>query len=207
MEGIDCLACKFSSAFFLKEGMTKSQEVLNIYVASWLKWILQFRWVSHIHKSLDAGEDLWLFKRKGEDCSLSETAYKIPTNTNGSAIPYSSCFTGISCSPSHSSYWLDIRLHLSASPLLSILLKPGALQVASHHIPVKSKTGPWQWLRSQKAQVVAINNTFVSASATLMRSSTQQKAPSSRENWKGQGTYYPAHKRTRICLLILFFFL
>lgn len=52
------LACKISLAFFLKGGMTESQEVLNIYVASWLTWILQFRWVPHIHKSLDAGEDL-----------------------------------------------------------------------------------------------------------------------------------------------------
>lgn len=40
------LTCNFSSAFFLKGGMTESQEVLNIYAASWLTWILQFRWVS-----------------------------------------------------------------------------------------------------------------------------------------------------------------
>lgn len=41
------LACKFSSAFFLKGGMTESQEILNINVA----WILQLRWVSYVHKS------------------------------------------------------------------------------------------------------------------------------------------------------------
>lgn len=99
------LACKFSSAFFLKGDMTHSREVLNIYVASWLTWILQFRWVSHIHKSLDAGEDLWLYKRKGEDCSVSETAYKIPTSSDARAVPYSSYFTGISGSLTQRLTW------------------------------------------------------------------------------------------------------
>lgn len=72
------LACKFSSALFLKGGMTESREVLNIYVASWLTWTLQFRLLCHIHKSLDAGEGLWLFKGKGEDCSVSWDSIQNP---------------------------------------------------------------------------------------------------------------------------------
>lgn len=89
------LASNFSPSFFLMlkewehDWETRSPKYLSCILAY---MDLQFSWVSQIQLPLYTGEVLWLFKRKGEHCSMSKTADKIPPNGDAVAIPYSSYF-------------------------------------------------------------------------------------------------------------------
>lgn len=100
------LACNFSPAFFLilkEPGQGWETKTLNIYFTSWLTGLcssarfLRSNSCCKIQKNSD-----YLEKRRGLLGAWGST--KIPTNSEASTIPFSTCLTGNLGSLSCSSY-------------------------------------------------------------------------------------------------------